>query len=221
MFSRQTALSASLCQAARNALINPDPNLVQKQPISPAEQDDSRTGGHPQPQDRAAGWSLPGQSERGAASSAPLQQHPAALPAWPHPCSFPRLPTQAGRGNVLNWLFTCPWLQGRAQVAADSFVCFYWDGGGGREEVRQELPKLFVFRQSKSTLCSWLLREQEDDAMPSEKDSDLLSRGTGRLQMSPMPEGRAQGTVTITLVHHSSDLKRCLYQLQGLRAAQD
>lgn len=58
--------------------------------------------------------------------------------------------------------------------------------------------------------------------MPPEKDSDLLSRGTCRLPGVSTARGPGvQGRVTITLVHRTSDLQRHLYQLQGLRAAQD
>lgn len=98
---------------------------------------------------------------------------------------------------------------------------------GGREETERELPKLFCFQAEQEHPLQLISQRTGGlaaggDVMPPEKDSDLLSRGTCRLPGVSTARGPGvQGRVTITLVHHTSDLQRHLYQLQGLRVAQD
>lgn len=211
MLSQQIALSASLCQAARNAeapmgCFNkyPNPNLVQNQPISPVEQDDSTTGGRPQPQAWAARSGPPGPDVKEEqlcccplhADSIPLQQPP-ALPAWPQPCSpsrfrAPRPGQGASReGHVLKWLFTAG-SRSEAELRSQqtrSFASTETEGVVGRRWDGTYPNFLFSGRARAPSAADCSENRRAGNGVVPPEDSDLLSKGTAGFQMSPLPGG--------------------------------
>lgn len=214
MLSQQIALSASLCQAARNAeapmgCFNkyPNPHLVQKQPISPVEQDDSTTGGHPQPQAWAARSGPPGPDvKEEQLCCCPLhcwQRSPPAAPCPPclapalQPLEVPSSQARAGskQGGARSEMALHRWLRrSEAELRSQqtrSFASTETEGVVGRRWDGTYPNFLFSGRaRAPSAADCSENRRAGNGVVPPEKNSDLLSRGgTVGFQRSPLPGG--------------------------------
>lgn len=139
---------------------------------------------------------------------ADYNKQPLALPAWlssMQPLKVqpltPASPGQAGEGDVLKWLFTVDSLVPMQSSGRSRLTCLLifkrrrggsWKGGK-KEEMGQKMHNLFVFRQSKSTLYSLLLRAQTGWEKENGLPPDLSISGRrreGNRQSTNWPSGR-------------------------------